>query len=133
MAFDAGAKRTGIAVSDPLKIIATAVDTIATESVLHFVTAYLKNETIEAFVVGYPLDLYMRETDGTSAAKELIDKLKKQFPDIPVHVTDERFTSIVAQRTLIDAGYKKKQRQDKNKLDKISAVLILQTYLEQHP
>lgn len=133
MAFDAGAKRTGIAVSDPMKMIATALDTIDTEKVISFITSYLKNEPVEAFVVGYPLDMQMRETDGTRIAMELIEKLRKHFPAIPVHQIDERFTSSIAQQTLVQAGYKKKQRQDKTKLDKISAVLILQSYLERHP
>jgi putative Holliday junction resolvase len=132
MAFDAGIKRVGIAVSDPLKITATALAAVESEKVIDFVKQYVKHESVETFVVGYPLDLYLRETHGTTVAEAFIKNLKKHFPDIPIQKIDERFTSQIAQRTLIDAGYKKKQRQNKSNIDKISAVIILQSYLEQN-
>ncbi len=131
MAFDAGAKRIGIAITDPLKIIATALDTVGTENVMNYIKDYLQRENVEAFVVGYPLNMDMSETHGTSIAKQLIADLNKHFTQIPVYKVDERMTSKIAADTLLAAGYNKKQRQDKKRLDKISAVLILQTYLEQ--
>jgi putative Holliday junction resolvase len=131
MAFDAGAKRTGIAVTDPLKIIATALDTVDTQNLMTYIKSYLQKEQVEAFVVGYPLNMDMTQTHGTPIAEQLIIDLTKNFYPIPVHKVDERMTSKIAADTLLAAGYSKKQRQDKKRLDKISAVLILQTYLEQ--
>lgn len=131
MAFDAGGKRTGIAVTDPSQIIATALDTIDTDKLIAYLLNYLKSERVEAFVVGYPLNLDRSRTEGTDIADRVIAALYNAFPAIPVHTVDERFTSKIASDTLIAAGYSKKQRQDKKRLDKVSAVLILQTYLEQ--
>ncbi len=131
MAFDTGAQRTGIAVTDPNKIIATALDTIPTDQLLTYLTSYLQKEKVETFVVGYPLNMDMSTTHGTIVADKIIRMLECTFPHIPVKRIDERFTSKIASETLVKAGYKKMQRQDKKRLDKISAVLILQTYLEQ--
>ena len=131
LAIDFGFKRTGIAVSDPLKIIASPLDTIPTENLFEWLKNYQHNESLEQLIVGMPTNLDQSNTHTTNAVKQLIKKLQKDFPDIPVSVVDERFTSKIAQQTMILGGMKKKNRQKKENIDKISATLILQSYLEQ--
>ena len=130
MSFDFGLKRTGIAVTDPNQIIATALKTVLTQDLEKFLNNYLENESVERFVVGMPYDLYHRETDATQHVKKFIQKLKFDYPSIPVETIDERFTSKLAAQSMVLDGTKKKDRQKKENLDQISAVLILQTYLE---
>lgn len=132
MSFDFGLKRTGIAVTDPLQIIATGLNTIGTELLMGFIKEYIANETVEKFVVGMPYDLYQRETDNTVSVRQFIQKLRIEFPTIPVETIDERFTSKIAVRSMVFEGRKKKDRQKKENIDMISATLILQTYLEQN-
>ena len=131
LAIDFGFKRTGIAVSDPLKIIASPLDTIPTENLFEWLKNYQQNESLERFIVGMPTNLDQSNTHTTDAVKKLIEKLQLDFPDIPISVVDERFTSKIAQQSMILGGMKKKNRQKKENIDKISATLILQSYLEQ--
>lgn len=130
LSIDYGRKRTGLAVTDPLKIIAGGLATIPSHEVLDWIRAYLTRETLETIVVGYPLG-----TDGLSSgtARTYVDpfvnSLKKAFPSIPVVLEDERYTSKIAFQTMIAAGLKKKDRSNKGTIDTVSATLILQNYL----
>ncbi|MFN3849359.1 MAG: Holliday junction resolvase RuvX [Spirosomataceae bacterium] len=130
LAIDYGAKRTGIAVTDPLKIIASALDTIPTDKVIEFLKKYTQTEAVEAFVVGMPVNLDGSDTDGTHYVKKFIEELKNVFPAIPIHLQDERFTSKMAVSAMIAGGMKKKDRQVKGNIDKISATIILQSFME---
>ncbi len=130
LAFDFGKKRTGIAVTDELQIIASGLTTIDTKKVFSFLTNYLTKEKVELFVVGEP-----KQMDNTASESELliipfIKKLKSTFPKISIVRVDERFTSKMAFQTMIDSGLNKKQRRNKALVDEISATIILQTYLE---
>ena len=131
LALDYGSKRTGIAVTDPLKIIANPLTTVSSGELLAFLEAYCKKEEVETFVVGMPKDLFDRETHGTAGAKKIILTLQKVFPAIPVVEIDERFTSKIAFEAMLSAGAKKSDRRNKSTIDKLSATLILQSYLEQ--
>ena len=130
LAIDYGGKRTGIAVTDPLKIIATALTTVPSKEALHFIKDYCEKEKVESFVVGYPLGLKSEETDGTKLVKVFAEKLKQSFPQIPVHFIDERYTSKIAMRSMIDSGMSKKNRRVKGNVDKVSAVIMLQDFLQ---
>ncbi|WP_027001472.1 Holliday junction resolvase RuvX [Hugenholtzia roseola] len=130
LALDYGTKRVGIAVTDPLKIIATALDTIHAKDVLVFLQNYTKTEAVEAFVLGMPLKLDQSDTNNTQHVRAFHKKLAETFPDIPIHLEDERFTSKIALDTMIEMGSSRKDRQQKGNLDKISAVLILQSFME---
>ncbi|MEL7120374.1 MAG: Holliday junction resolvase RuvX [Bacteroidota bacterium] len=130
LAIDYGTKRTGIAVSDPLQIIASGLDTVPTENLLDFLTNYMESEEVETIVIGEPFHL-----DGTPAQiapliYQFIDKLKVKFPHLPVEKVDERFTSEEAKQVILRSGVKKKKRRDKSLIDKVSAVLILQTFMD---
>jgi putative holliday junction resolvase len=132
VAIDYGSKRTGIAVTDPLKIIATPLDTLHSKDLIDFFKKYHQTEVIERFVVGMPKKLDNTETNNTALVVSFVNLLKKHFPDIPVVYIDERFTSSIALQTMIDGGMSKKDRREKGNVDKISATLILQSYLEQN-
>jgi putative holliday junction resolvase len=129
LGIDFGQKRTGLAVTDPLKIIATALDTIETKFLVDYLKKYIQNENVELIVLGLPVGLNAQETDNTTAVKAFAEILTQQFPSVPLVFTDERFTSKMAVRSMIDSGMKKKDRRVKGNIDKISAVLILQSYL----
>lgn len=129
LAIDYGAKRTGLAVSDPLKIIASALETVPSETLIEYLKKYTQSEEVEAFVVGMPKNLDGSDTHGTSYVNRLLEELKAHFPNIPVHLQDERFTSKIAVQTMIAGGMKKKDRQVKGNIDKISAVIILQGFM----
>jgi putative holliday junction resolvase len=131
LAIDYGTKRVGLAVSDPLQIIATALETIHAKDVLTYLKNYFAKEEVEAIIVGMPQNLQGEATDATQFVQGFIKQLKKNFPEMSVHTVDERFTSKIALDAMIAGGTKKKDRQNKANLDKISAVLILQTYMEQ--
>ena len=129
LAIDFGTKRTGIAVTDELQIIASGLTTVNTKELLQFLKDYIKKESVELFLVGEP-----KQMDNTASESEVhiipfIAKLEKQFPKIPIHRVDERFTSKMAFQTMIDSGLKKNQRKNKALVDEISATLILQSYL----
>lgn len=129
LAFDVGKKRTGIAHTDDMKIIASGYGTFETPKVIQEVQSYIEKHEVELFVVGMPVDLYDRETHGTEFAKAVIKKLRNHFPKIPIVEEDERFTSQMAMQTLIASGVRKKKRREKGLLDEVSATIILQTYL----
>lgn len=130
LAFDYGKKRVGLAVSDPLKLIANTLETIPTKTVFDFVKSYCNAEEVEAFAVGYPYAHGHSENPVTKEIDKFILKLQELFPDKPVHKIDESFTSKIASQTLLMSGVNKKERQNKANIDAISANLILQTYLE---
>lgn len=130
LALDYGTKRTGVAVTDSLQIIATALETVRTHRLLAFLSDYCVREKVELFVLGMPKNLDLGDTKTTQAVRTLEKQLKKQFPQIPVCLTDERFTSKIALDAMRRGGMKKKDRREKGAVDKISAVLILQSYLE---
>lgn len=129
LAFDYGSKRVGLATTDPLKIIVTPLCTLHSKDVEHYLKEYCKNEDIEAFVVGYPLSLNDTATDATPLVEAFSNRLKKVFPEIPVYFQDESYSSQEAAKELLRAGVKKKKRQDKGKLDMMSAVIILNRFL----
>ncbi|MBL7875938.1 MAG: Holliday junction resolvase RuvX [Cyclobacteriaceae bacterium] len=129
LAIDYGTKRTGLAVTDPLKIIATALNTVETPQVLSFLKNYFKQETVDEVVIGMPKRLNNTDSETAPAVRKFIEAFSKTFPEIPIQTMDERFTSSLAQQAMIDGGMKKKNRQVKGNVDRISATLILQDYL----
>lgn len=131
LAFDYGTKRTGIAITDELQMIASGLTTVETKQLFSFLMHYLKTENVELFVVGEPKQMNNTESESEPFIKQFIEKLNTTFPKIPVKRVDERFTSKMAFQSMIDSGLKKKQRQNKALLDEISATIILQTYLQQ--
>ncbi len=129
LAIDYGMKRTGLAVTDPMQIIATGLTAVDTKNIFDFLKDYLNNEEVEQFVVGYPIHLDGNESPMSLAVDKFIEVLQKNHPHIPVDKEDERFTSQMAARSLVQSGVKKKKRQNKKLLDEVSAVLILQAYM----
>ncbi|MDP6922780.1 MAG: Holliday junction resolvase RuvX [Lutibacter sp.] len=129
LAFDYGKKRTGLAVTDDLHIIASGLTTVETNSIFAYLQDYLKKETVEVFVVGEPRKLDNSPSESEQFIKPFVAKLSKTFPKIPIVRVDERFTSKMAVRSMVDTGLKKKHRQNKALVDEISATLILQSYL----
>ena len=129
MAIDYGTKRTGIAVSDPLKIIATGLSTVETKDALLFIENYMKNETIECFIVGEPKTIFNKDSLIAPKVNEFIKKLSLKFPEIPVKRIDERFTSKIAHQTMLLGGLKKKDRMNKATVDMVSATILLQDYM----
>tara|TARA_B100001093_G_scaffold111078_1_gene103467 strand:+ start:7844 stop:8254 length:411 start_codon:yes stop_codon:yes gene_type:complete len=129
LAFDYGTKRTGIAVTDPLQLIASGLKTVETSEILTFLKAYCNDEEVVLFVVGLPKQMNNLPSESEQFIKSFIRNLKRTFPEIPIKREDERFTSKMALQSMIDSGIKKKQRQNKAMVDEISATLILQSYL----
>lgn len=130
LAIDYGAKRIGLAVTDPLKLIATPLETIHSKDLVSYLKQYLEKEDVEAFVVGMPKKLDNTDTNATQMAKGCVTILKKNFPHVPIHLQDERFTSQIAMGAMIAGGMKKKDRQNKANIDRLSATIILQSFLE---
>ncbi len=130
LAIDYGVKRTGIAVTDPLRIIATPLETVPTHLLIKFLEDYTLREPVDEFVIGMPKTLANKDSAIAPMVRKFITRLTTKFPDKPVREVDERFTSSIAQRTMIEGGMKKKDRQVKGNADKISATLILQTFLQ---
>lgn len=130
LAIDYGGKRTGLAVTDPLQIIASALDTVESGQVLSFLKNYVAKEPVECFVVGEPKNLDGTPTHATPLVEAFIASLQKNFPAVPVKRWDERFTSKIALQTMVAGNFKKTDRSKKENLDKISATLILQGYLQ---
>ena len=128
--IDYGRKRTGIAASDPLGIFASALDTVPSAKIIDYLQNYSKSQTIGRIVVGYPVNMDGRPSEAAKDVDAFLNLLRKRFPDIPVTLEDERFTSVLAHRAMIDGGMKKSDRRDKTSVDKISAAIILQTYLD---
>ena len=130
LAIDFGTKRTGIAVTDPLQIIATPLETVRTFQAIDFLINYQKTEGIDEFVIGMPKDLMNKDTDSTASVRSFINLLKKKFPNHKIHLVDERYTSKLAMDAMIRGGMKKKDRRKKENVDKLSATIILQSYLD---
>lgn len=130
MAIDYGTKRTGIAVSDPLKIIANGLTTISTHTIFDFLKTYLSKESVECIIVGMPKQLNNEDSENMKNIRPFVKKLQTAYPNLKVEFYDERFTSAMAQQTMIDGGLKKKDRQNKALVDEISATIILQGYME---
>ncbi|MFB6305973.1 MAG: Holliday junction resolvase RuvX [Flavobacteriales bacterium] len=132
LALDYGTKRVGIAVSDPEKIIANGLTTVHSKDVVQFLKDYMKTENVDTIVVGDPNNLVSEKQNNklSSIVEDLVKHLKKQFPRITVDKEDESYTSRLAVQTMVEGGMKKKQRQDKWKVDEISACLILQSYMK---
>jgi putative Holliday junction resolvase len=128
--IDYGGKRTGLAVTDPLKIIATALTTVETKELIPFLKKYFLQEAVELILIGEPLNLDDSATHATPLVKQAIVKLKKEFPHIPIQTVDERYTSKMASRAMIEMGMKKKDRQVKGNIDQIAATIMLQEYLQ---
>ncbi len=128
--IDYGGKRTGIAVTDPLQIIATALDTIPSKELIPFLKKYFATEEVELLLIGYPLDLNDKPTHATSLVNTAIKELKKNFPALLIQTVDERFTSKMASRAMVEMGMKKKDRQKKENTDMIAATIMLQEYLQ---
>lgn len=130
MAIDYGQKRTGIAVTDPLQLFATGLETVPSHTAIEFITKYLKQEKVECIVVGEPKDMQNNASDASRFIEPFVNRLRNVFPKMKIERFDERFTSKMAFQTMIDAGLSRKQRQDKALVDTISATIILQSYLE---
>lgn len=129
IALDYGKKRTGIAVTDPLQIIATGLTTVDTQTLFDFLKHYISTEAVEKILIGDPLNLDGTETDSTAAVRHCIRRLKNTFPDILIVTIDERYTSKLASRALVEMGMKKKERQKKGIIDEVAATMMLQEYL----
>ena len=132
LAFDYGTKRIGIAVTDPLQIIATGLDTIHPKDVIDFLKKYMLTEKIEAFVLGEPKQMDGSPSESAQHVKGFSTILKKNVPTIPQYWIDERYTSKLAERTIIQSGFKKSDRRDKERVDTIAATIILQYFMQQH-
>jgi putative Holliday junction resolvase len=130
IAIDFGIKRTGLAVTDPERIIASPLGVVPTEQLVPFLVDYINREKVDILVVGEPRDLRGRDTNSSNKVREFYRRLRNKFPAIPIHLVDERFTSKIAQDAMIRGGMKKKDRRNKGNIDKISATLILQSFLE---
>ena len=130
LAIDYGKKRTGIAVTDINQIIAGPLTTVLTHELETFLRKYISDEEVEAIVIGYPKTLNNQPSEMVKFIDPFINRLKKIFPKMDLHLVDERFTSSIARRAMIDGGMKKSDRRDKANVDKISASLILQSYLQ---
>ena len=130
LAIDYGKKRTGIAVTDPLQIIAMGLTTVPTHQLMDFLLNYVRQEPVERIVVGHPKQMNNEDSENMRNIVPFVKQLKKRLPDLPVELVDERFTSVLAHQAMIAGGLKKKDRQNKALVDEISATIILQSYLE---
>ncbi|MEO5591700.1 MAG: Holliday junction resolvase RuvX [Chitinophagaceae bacterium] len=132
LAIDYGVKRTGLAVTDPLQIIAGALTTVETPQLFNFLKDYFSREQVERIIIGDPKNLDDSDTHATPHVRKAIERLKKEFPAIPVVTVDERYSSKMAKGAMIEMGMKKMQRRDKSMVDKIAATIILQEYMERN-
>lgn len=130
MAIDFGRRRCGIAVTDPLRIVATGLPTVETSRLIEFVKNYVSSESVDAIVAGEPRDMQGRHSDAMRYITPVLAKLRKELPEMPVVMWDERFTSVLAHRGMIDSGMKRSDRQRKGTADEMAAVIILNSYLE---
>ena len=129
MAIDYGLKRTGIAVTDPLKIIASALTTIESARIFTFLEDYFKKEQVELILIGYPRNLDDSPTHLTADVQRIVGLLKKKFPEISVKKVDERYSSLMASRAMVEMGMKKSRRREKGIVDQVAATMMLQEYL----
>jgi len=130
LAIDYGRKRTGLAVTDPLRITANPLLTIETNQLVNWLADYFARETVDEVVIGHPTQMNGEDSESMNYIRPFMGVFKKTFPDKPITMYDERFTSVLAHRAMIDGGMKKKDRQDKAVVDKIAACIILEDYLE---
>lgn len=130
LAIDYGKKRTGLAVTDPLQIIATGLDTVDTGELIGYLKKYMQQEPVEKVLIGYPLNMDDSSTDATPLVEKFIGKFKNVFPNLPIEKVDERMTSRMASQAISGMGLKKKDREEKGRIDLVSAIIILQEYLE---
>ena len=128
--IDYGRKRVGVAVSDPLGNFSSALETVQTAKIIEYLKKYAENEKVVRFVVGYPMNMDGAPSEAAKDVDVFLKQLAKAFPDVPVTLEDERFTSVLAHRAMIDGGMKAKDRRDKESVDKISAAIILQSYMD---
>ncbi len=131
IAIDYGLKRTGLAVTDPLKIIATGLTTIESKQLISFLKEYFRKEEVELIIIGEPKNWDDTDTHATPLVNAIVKDLQKNFPSIPIQKIDERFTSKMASRAMVEMGLKKKQRRNKALIDEIAATIMLQDYLKQ--
>ena len=129
LSIDYGKKRTGIAVTDPLQIIANGLATVSTSELLSYLKDYLSREQVERIIIGRPMQTNGQPSENLQRVEQFVNRWKKEMPDVPVEDVDERFTSVLAHQAMIDGGLRKKARQDKALVDKISATIILEDYL----
>ncbi len=129
LSIDYGSKRTGLAVTDPLKIIATGLTGLHTKDLESFLTEYFKKEPVELVIIGHPTNWDNSDTHATPLVQAFINRFKKVFPNIPIEKVDERFTSKMALQSMVQSGMKRKDRQNKNLVDEIAATIMLQEYL----
>ncbi len=129
LAIDYGKKRTGIAITDELQIIASGLTTVNTDELISFLKDYTFKENVDLFIIGKPKQMDNSDSESEELILPFIEKMNANFPEIPIKRIDERFTSKMAFQTMIDSGLKKKQRQNKALVDEISATIILQSYL----
>jgi putative Holliday junction resolvase len=131
LAIDYGKKRVGLAVTDPMQMIATRLTTVTSHEIWNFLKDYFVSEEVEKVIVGYPMQMNNQPSEAVKYINPFLRKFQKDYPEMPIEQVDERFTSKMAFQTMIDAGLKKKDRQDKGTVDGVSATIILQSYLEQ--
>ena len=130
LGIDYGRKRTGIAVTDPLKIVAGNLETVPTHTLMQYIKDYVAREQVECIVVGKPTQLNGQPSESMKYIEPFVSRLHKEFPDMPVVMYDERFTSTIAHQAMIDGGMKKSDRRDKSRVDAIAATIILNDYLQ---
>lgn len=128
--IDYGRKRVGVAVSDPLGIFASPLETVPSAKIIDYLKKYAESESVIRFVVGYPVNMNGKPSEAAADVDIFLKQLSRHFPAVPVSLEDERFTSVLAHRAMIDGGMKYSDRRDKNSVDRISAALILQSYLD---
>lgn len=132
LSIDYGKKRTGIAVTDPLKIIANGLTTVETSTLMDFLNDYLKKECVERIVVGWPRQANGEDSENMKRIRPFVQRISKLWPNVPVELFDERYTSVLAHQTILASGIGKKARQNKALVDEISATIILQGWMEAH-
>ena len=130
MGIDYGRKRTGVAVTDPLQIVAGNLATVPTHTLMQFIKDYISREQVDLIVIGQPSQLNGQPSESMKYITPFVNRLKKELPDMPVVMYDERFTSTIAHQAMIDGGMKKSDRRDKNRVDAIAATIILNDYLQ---
>ena len=130
LAIDYGKKRTGIAVTDPMQIIANGLTTVATHGLMDFLLQYIQKEPVERIIVGHPKQMNNEDSENMKRIVPFVNQLKKKLPEMPIELVDERFTSVLAHQAMLAGGLKKKERQNKALVDEISATIILQSYME---
>lgn len=130
LAIDYGRRRCGIAVTDPMRIIASGLTTVPSGKLIDFLRTYMTGEPVDAIIMGYPTDMRGRESESMRYIRPAVDRIRHEFPDLAVRFYDERFTSVLAHKAMIDGGMKKMDRRDKAIVDEISATILLNDYLQ---